>query len=212
MVTPTPKTPRQQLTEAERRLCLEALLSDRHARRIRRAQQKDVGHKKKASRKAPAKRTTPAMEFAQSKGPNPSVDAATRADIAEAKDNHRRRASDAKETADKVTEEGDETGGLAATVPAELEEIVADMVTSVGVAALSTPEHPPASSPTRWPNSVSVLVSQRRRARSDRGNGAEASCKTPAKRRRKRVMMREKLVQCCCLRSHSRVLWTEMRT
>ncbi|GMF43830.1 unnamed protein product [Phytophthora fragariaefolia] len=93
MVTPTPKTPRQQPTEVERRLCLGALDSDRH--------RKDVGHEKNASRKAPAKCTTSAM-FAQSKGLNPYVDAAT----------------------------------------------LAGIVTSVDVAVLSTPEHPPAASPS----------------------------------------------------------------
>ncbi|KAE8906057.1 hypothetical protein PF003_g9526 [Phytophthora fragariae] len=46
MVAPVGKSPRHQLTEEERRLCREALLSERHARRVRRAQQKgpdDVG-------------------------------------------------------------------------------------------------------------------------------------------------------------------------
>ncbi|KAE9276473.1 hypothetical protein PF001_g26113 [Phytophthora fragariae] len=68
MVAPTPKTPRHQLTEQEQRLCREALLSLRHERRIRRAQQKDggdgdaTGKNKKASRKKSAKHTTPAME------------------------------------------------------------------------------------------------------------------------------------------------------
>ncbi|KAG1705871.1 hypothetical protein DVH05_002435 [Phytophthora capsici] len=36
MVAPVGKTPRHQLTERERQLCLEAQLSDRHGRRIRR--------------------------------------------------------------------------------------------------------------------------------------------------------------------------------
>ncbi|GMF54506.1 unnamed protein product [Phytophthora fragariaefolia] len=98
------------------------------------------------------------MEFAQSKGPNSSVYAATLAEVAEAKDDDRRHALDAKETADKVTEEGDETGGLAATVPADVEEIVADMVTSVDVAVLSTPEPLQRQAQSRWPNSVSVLT------------------------------------------------------
>ncbi|KAG1713313.1 hypothetical protein DVH05_001033 [Phytophthora capsici] len=59
MVAPTGKQP-----DKERRLRQEALLSSRHARRLRRAEQKeDVARPvKKATRKEGAKRTTAAME------------------------------------------------------------------------------------------------------------------------------------------------------
>ncbi|KAE8883709.1 hypothetical protein PF005_g1795 [Phytophthora fragariae] len=71
MVAPTPKAPRYQLTEQERRLLREALLSEHHGRRIRRSKQKEsnegVGRTKKATRKKPAKQTSPAMEVAESK-------------------------------------------------------------------------------------------------------------------------------------------------
>nr|KAE8942492.1 hypothetical protein PF009_g7753 [Phytophthora fragariae] len=82
MVAPTPKTPRHQLTEQEQRLCREALLSLRHERRIRRAQQKDggdgdaTGKNKKASRKKSAKHTTPAMEETADEEEAASVEAA----------------------------------------------------------------------------------------------------------------------------------------
>ncbi|KAG6611302.1 Pleiotropic drug resistance protein [Phytophthora cinnamomi] len=104
MVAPTPKTPRYELTEQERRLCREALLSERHGRRIRRAEQKEgnegTNKKKKESRKKPAKHTTPAMEIAESKqGPAPVLDAG-RASPAESKAAADDDASGAKETAD----------------------------------------------------------------------------------------------------------------
>ncbi|KAE9018675.1 hypothetical protein PR003_g17676 [Phytophthora rubi] len=41
MVAPAGKSPRHTLTEQERQRCLEALLSERHARRIRRAEDKN---------------------------------------------------------------------------------------------------------------------------------------------------------------------------
>ncbi|KAE9104934.1 hypothetical protein PF005_g22673 [Phytophthora fragariae] len=104
MVAPTPKAPRYQLTEQERRLLHEALLSERHGRRIRRAEQKEsnegAGRTKKATRKKPAKHTSPAMEVAESKRvpppeptPGPASPAATKAAIAHD-------GNDAKEVAD----------------------------------------------------------------------------------------------------------------
>ncbi|KAE9058569.1 hypothetical protein PF010_g30951, partial [Phytophthora fragariae] len=82
MVTPAGKSPRHTLTEQERQRCLEALLSERHARRIRRAQ----GKQKKAATKRAAKHTTPAMERAESKGASAPTETAEQANIAEAKE------------------------------------------------------------------------------------------------------------------------------
>ncbi|KAE8984852.1 hypothetical protein PR003_g9192 [Phytophthora rubi] len=102
MVAPTPKAPRYTLSEKERLICREALLSERHERRIRRAGQKDsvegVAKMKKATRKKAAKHTTPGMEIAESKGTEPSAEAALRTITAEAKDAAAPVASDAKET------------------------------------------------------------------------------------------------------------------
>ncbi|KAI9981214.1 hypothetical protein PInf_008859 [Phytophthora infestans] len=62
------------LTEQESRLCREALLSERHERRIRRTEQKSGSDgagqtkAKKATRKKAAKRTAADMEVAQYKG------------------------------------------------------------------------------------------------------------------------------------------------
>ncbi|KAG6965377.1 hypothetical protein JG688_00007231 [Phytophthora aleatoria] len=73
MVAPTPKSPRYQLAAHERQLCREALLIDRHERRIRRAEQKDSNPgalQKKATRKKAAKLTTPAIEIPRSKKKN----------------------------------------------------------------------------------------------------------------------------------------------
>ncbi|KAE9272089.1 hypothetical protein PR003_g30314 [Phytophthora rubi] len=104
MVAPTPKAPRYTLSEKERLLCREALLSDRHERRLRRAGQKDsvewVAKTKKASRKKAAKHTTPGIEVAESKGTEPSDETALRTITAEAKDTAAQVASDAKEPAD----------------------------------------------------------------------------------------------------------------
>nr|KAE8949495.1 hypothetical protein PF009_g951 [Phytophthora fragariae] len=106
MVAPMPKTPRHQLTEQEQQLCREALLSLRHERRIRRAQQKNggggdaTGKNKKASRKKPAKHTTPAMEVAQSKEAEPLVQPAGRVLRGEDKGGAAQDGCGAKETAD----------------------------------------------------------------------------------------------------------------
>ncbi|POM77236.1 Pleiotropic drug resistance protein [Phytophthora palmivora] len=73
MVSGVGKTPRYELTDRERQQCLEALLSDRHARRLRRAEEKDInqgGDKKitkKGTRKRAVKHTTAVMEIAESK-------------------------------------------------------------------------------------------------------------------------------------------------
>ncbi|KAE9172801.1 hypothetical protein PF005_g26542 [Phytophthora fragariae] len=121
MVAPTPKTPRHQLTEQEQRLCREALLSLRHERRIRRAQQKDggdgdaTGKNKKASRKKSAKHTTPAMEGEAAQD-----------------------GCGAKETAD------EEEAASVEAAHAEVEEVVAGIVesvaTSVGTPLRTFPE------------------------------------------------------------------------
>ncbi|KAE8879474.1 hypothetical protein PF003_g36283 [Phytophthora fragariae] len=109
MVGPAGNPPRHQLTEHERRLCLEALLSDRHERRVRRAQQKTgdgVGVTARA-----AKRTSAAMEVAEAKGDayaRPRTEGkedASATAAAEAKQTTKAKdaAAEAKETATKKT-------------------------------------------------------------------------------------------------------------
>ncbi|KAI9990947.1 hypothetical protein PInf_018565 [Phytophthora infestans] len=75
MSAPAGKSPQHKLTKEERRRCLEQRLSERHMRRLRRADgkasAKDEGYQKKAPRKKAAKHTTPAMEVAQNKGSSP---------------------------------------------------------------------------------------------------------------------------------------------
>ncbi|KAE9025672.1 hypothetical protein PF002_g27290 [Phytophthora fragariae] len=130
MVAPTPKTPRHQLTEQEQRLCREALLSLRHERRIRRAQQKDggdgdaTGKNKKASRKKSAKHTTPAMEGEAAQD-----------------------GCGAKETAD------EEEAASVEAAHAEVEEVVAGIVESVAT-SVGTPVRPPNTS--SCPHQVAV--------------------------------------------------------
>ncbi|KAE9168063.1 hypothetical protein PF004_g28617 [Phytophthora fragariae] len=147
MVAPMPKTPRHQLTEQEQQLCREALLSLRHERRIRRAQQKNAsggdatGKNKKASRKKPAKHTTPAMEVAQSKEAEPLVQPAGRVLRGEDKGGAAQDGCGAKETAD----EGE------AAVEAAHAEVVADMVESV-VTSVGTPVRTPTASSCPLPS------------------------------------------------------------
>ena len=85
--------PRHNLTAAEKRECREALLSDRHARRIRRSHDRaseaqgksgEAGPKKKASKKNAMKLTTPAMARAKNRGDGPNN--ATAQPPSEAKD------------------------------------------------------------------------------------------------------------------------------
>ncbi|KAG6623212.1 putative pleiotropic drug resistance protein [Phytophthora cinnamomi] len=82
--------PRYQLSQQERQRCLKALLSERHARRLRRADAKEgdteQGKKiKKATRKKAAKLTTQATERAESKGEDAPADTAERTDPVETK-------------------------------------------------------------------------------------------------------------------------------
>ncbi|KAE9321523.1 hypothetical protein PF001_g4860 [Phytophthora fragariae] len=56
MVAPAGKSPRHTLTEQERHRCLEALLSERHARRIRRADDKNSSVAQGKQKKATAKK------------------------------------------------------------------------------------------------------------------------------------------------------------
>ncbi|KAG1689163.1 hypothetical protein DVH05_002801 [Phytophthora capsici] len=89
MVGSTGKTPRQVLTEQERELCRQGLLSDRHARRVRRAEEKDIPPhlQPKKARKKGAKRTTAVMEVAASKRGAPvTANALPVAEMAEAKE------------------------------------------------------------------------------------------------------------------------------
>ncbi|KAI9983724.1 hypothetical protein PInf_007791 [Phytophthora infestans] len=129
MVAPTPKTPRHHLTEQERRLCREALLSERHERRIRRTEQKSGSDgagqtkAKKATKKKAAKRTTADMEVAH----------AQIADTAGEKEGSRNQTiAEAKETI--------ETTAMADAMEVEADhetdvtEVVADMVLSVETA------------------------------------------------------------------------------
>ncbi|KAI9982492.1 hypothetical protein PInf_008447 [Phytophthora infestans] len=125
MAAPTPKTPRHHLTEQERRLCREALLSERHERRIRRTEQRSGSDgawqtkAKKATKKKAAKRTT--------------ADIAQVADTAGEKEGSRNQTiAEAKETiettaiADAMEVEADHE--------TEVTEVVADMVLSVETA------------------------------------------------------------------------------
>ncbi|KAI9998404.1 hypothetical protein PInf_002791 [Phytophthora infestans] len=135
MVAPTPKTPRHHLTEQERRLCREALLSERHERRIRRTEQKSGSDgawqtkAKKATKKKAAKRTTADMEVAQYKGLYIPSASAQVADTAGEKEGSRNQTiAEAKETiettaiADAMEVEADHE--------MEVTEVVADMVLS----------------------------------------------------------------------------------
>ncbi|KAI9991196.1 hypothetical protein PInf_018828 [Phytophthora infestans] len=139
MVAPTPKTPRHHLTEQERRLCREALLSERHERRIRRTEQKSGSDgawqtkAKKATKKKAAKRTTADMEVAQYKGLYIPSASAQVADTAGEKEGSRNQTiAEAKETiettaiADAMEVEADHE--------TEVTEVVADMVSSVETA------------------------------------------------------------------------------
>jgi hypothetical protein len=89
MVGGTGKQPQRKLTEQEQRLCREALLSDRHARRLRRAASKtksrgaDGQRQKKRSRKEGAKCTTAAMAV---RGPLESAAGIEKGAEAEAKE------------------------------------------------------------------------------------------------------------------------------
>ncbi|KAI9980837.1 hypothetical protein PInf_010170 [Phytophthora infestans] len=139
MVAPTPKTPRHHLTEQERRLCREALLSERHERRIRRTEQKSGSDgawqtkAKKATKKKAAKRTTADMEVAQYNGLYIPSASAQVADTAGEKEGSRNQTiAEAKETiettaiADAMEVEADHE--------TEVTEVVADMVFSVETA------------------------------------------------------------------------------
>ncbi|ETK70676.1 hypothetical protein L915_21997 [Phytophthora nicotianae] len=123
MVSPTPKALRYQLTAHERQLCHEALLNDRHERRIRRDEQKDT---KKAAKKKAAKHTTPAMEI-----PHAGGEAA--ADAKEKTSTGRATAED-KETSQAGT--AAEAKGTPDLEPA-VSVVVADMVASVAIAAMA---------------------------------------------------------------------------
>ncbi|KAG3247123.1 hypothetical protein PI124_g8175 [Phytophthora idaei] len=102
MVAPTPKSPRYQLAAHERQLCREELLSDRHGRRIRRAEQKDSNPgalQKKATRKKAAKLTAPAIEIPRSKKKSHQQARAGGGATAEAKETTRvQTTAEAKET------------------------------------------------------------------------------------------------------------------
>ncbi|KAE9358622.1 hypothetical protein PR003_g1169 [Phytophthora rubi] len=87
MVGGAGKEPRYKMTAQERLLCREALLSDRHARRIRRSSSTtgaEGERHKKASRKEGAKRTTVAMGLRGALEAAPAPGAAL--SVAEAKD------------------------------------------------------------------------------------------------------------------------------
>ncbi|OWZ02924.1 Pleiotropic drug resistance protein transporter [Phytophthora megakarya] len=89
MIGPAGKTPRHTLPEHEKRLWLEAMLSDRHERRLRRAEQKSTtgeAKEKKKTRKKAMKLTTVAMEIAESKMTGPVAETAGAVAVAEAKE------------------------------------------------------------------------------------------------------------------------------
>ncbi|KAG6621859.1 Pleiotropic drug resistance protein [Phytophthora cinnamomi] len=110
MVAPAGKTPRHQLSEQERRLCLEALLSDRHARRIGRAQQKDSGDVNTMRRSRAAKLTTAEMEIAESKECDTAVAIATSKAVADMQ-----ASAEAKETSGKKKKAAKKVGDVVIT-------------------------------------------------------------------------------------------------
>ncbi|KAG2801594.1 hypothetical protein PC129_g18958 [Phytophthora cactorum] len=126
MIALTPKSPRYQLTAKDRQLCRETLLSDRHERRIRCAEQKDRNPgalQKKTTRKKAAKLTTTTMEIPRSKRKRHQQACACGGATAEAKETRPTiAATESKETA-------------TAREPA-VAEVVADMVTSVVITAM----------------------------------------------------------------------------
>ncbi|KAI9980011.1 hypothetical protein PInf_026943 [Phytophthora infestans] len=139
MVAPTPKTLRHHLTEQERRLCREALLSERHERRIRRTEQKSGSDgagqtkAKKATKKKAAKRTKADMEVAQYKGLyTPSASAQVADTAGETEGSRNQTIAEAKETiettaiADAMEVEADHE--------TEVTEVVADIILSVETA------------------------------------------------------------------------------
>ncbi|KAG3246128.1 hypothetical protein PI124_g9152 [Phytophthora idaei] len=149
MVQPDGKTQRYKLTEQERQLCLEAQLSTHHALRLWRAEQRDGGggakpkKLKKAIRKKPSKHTTPAMGIRSSKGMAPLVQTEERMERAEA-------ASEAKDTTEakdmteaKDTAEAKDTPVAQVTAHetevAEVEEVMADIVTAIAVGGQTNP-------------------------------------------------------------------------
>jgi hypothetical protein len=157
MVGLSGKTPRHKLMEEELRLCRLAALSDRHQHRLRRAEEKPEDgsvKKKKASRKKAAKRTTPAMEVAESKGSSPH-DSVQRSVPAGAKDAHAAQESaEAKATAadsqstQRLPLATDTRAPPAPDSPemAAAAEVVEDIVNSVAIAGTTTPTRPPARS------------------------------------------------------------------
>ncbi|KAG6623483.1 Pleiotropic drug resistance protein [Phytophthora cinnamomi] len=110
MVAPAGKTPRHQLSEQERRLCLEVLLSDRHARRIGRAQQKDSGDVNTTRRSRAAKLTTAEMEIAESKECATAVAIATSKAVADMQ-----ASAEAKETSGKKKKAAKKVGDVVIT-------------------------------------------------------------------------------------------------
>ncbi|KAG1684701.1 hypothetical protein DVH05_010585 [Phytophthora capsici] len=181
MAAPTGQAPRQTLTEDVRRRCLEGMLSDRHKRRIRRADGKTsagASYQKKGSRKKPAKRTTPAMEVAQSKGLSedhrPGGRPPERVEDAEAKGRACGEASDAMETAPAAPpEDRVDHAAVAAVVEA--------IVDCVAVAEATTPVRSPANdekasrpSKTRLPPLSEAASRKRRRANLPDGSDGDS--------------------------------------
>ncbi|KAL4157018.1 hypothetical protein PRNP1_006044 [Phytophthora ramorum] len=122
MVGGTEKQPQRKLTEQGQRLCRQAFLSNRYARRIRRAASKtknrgaEEKRQKKETRKEGGKRTTVAMSI---RGPMEPAAGSERGAEAEAKEREAP-ASEAKET--DMTEEG------SVHVKQEAEEKVVEVV------------------------------------------------------------------------------------
>ncbi|KAG1684702.1 hypothetical protein DVH05_010586 [Phytophthora capsici] len=187
MAAPTGQAPRQTLTEDVRRRCLEGMLSDRHKRRIRRADGKTsagASYQKKGSRKKPAKRTTPAMEVAQSKGLSedhrPGGRPPERVEDAEAKGRACGEASDAMETAPAAPpEDRVDHAAVAAVVEA--------IVDCVAVAEATTPVRSPANdekasrpSKTRLPPLSEAASRKRRRANLPDGSDGDSDSEATA--------------------------------
>ncbi|KAG6611402.1 putative pleiotropic drug resistance protein [Phytophthora cinnamomi] len=123
MVAPTGKTPRHQLSERERQLCLEALLGDRCQRRMRRAKRKeseaDAKTTKKSTRKKATKLTTAAMERVESKIATGAKETAV----------------EAKEVVSEVVGRDRKVGRLDAPISRVVEEVESDIVAFVDTSA-----------------------------------------------------------------------------
>ncbi|OWZ11621.1 Pleiotropic drug resistance protein transporter [Phytophthora megakarya] len=134
MVAGAGKTPRHNLTDDERQLCLNAMLGERRERRIRRAEAKEgkaaVAKKKKGTRKKATKLTTPAMEIAETKGTCSAKVERSTIVVAEGAER-----AEAKATTAEHPEEAKATDDMAANrSTAVISEVMSGLVEAVAVA------------------------------------------------------------------------------